>query len=381
MSICKLGAQKRVLQHFSTAAYNDYSQQRFGRRKPSRGNGQEERYKNRQNKENKKNENLGSDIFRTRKSETYFDTSGSLKDGRGRMRGNSEGNLAYGREEKTDNSVKLLKDEWIGDVVYGISPVISALKANRRTIHALYVQEGLEKNKNEELWRTLNSLTEATGLPKYTVGKHALNMLSENRPHQGLILDADPLQFESFDVFPSASDVWDSSHHQVGPPVWLCLDEVSDPQNFGAILRSALFLGVNGVLTCHRNSAPLSGVVSKASAGAMEILTVYSARNLPRTLQSAREQGWAVYGAAAGSDAVSCRGLRSKKPTVLVVGNEGRGLRTNVRQQCDLFVQVDYVGKNKTVMVNDDRHFGLVDSLNVSVATGILLHQLLSKDL
>ena len=62
------------------------------------------------------------------------------------------------------------------------------------------------------------------------------------------------------------------------PPLWLCLDEVADPQNFGAALRCAHFLGAAGVLTCHRNSAPLSGVVSKASAGAMELMSVHSCR-------------------------------------------------------------------------------------------------------
>lgn len=75
--------------------------------------------------------------------------------------------------------------------------------------------------------------------------------------------------------------------------MWVALDEVSDPQNFGAILRSALYLGAAGVVTCQRNSAPLSPVVSKASSGAMEVLPVHSAKNLPQFLAACSVNGWA----------------------------------------------------------------------------------------
>lgn len=75
--------------------------------------------------------------------------------------------------------------------------------------------------------------------------------------------------------------------------MWVALDEVTDPQNFGAILRSALFLGAAGVVTCQRNSAPLSPVVSKASSGAMEVVPVHSAKNLPQFLAACSVNGWA----------------------------------------------------------------------------------------
>lgn len=158
-------------------------------------------------------------------------------------------------------------------------------------------------------------------------------------------------------------------------------------QNFGAALRSAFFLGASGVITCRRNSSPLSAAVSKASAGAMEIMAVHACRSLPQTLADARQRGWCVIGAAAEPDAVSCYDYRPSKPTILVMGNEGYGVRPTVRRLCDAMLRIDSgpdagsvygmggIGLGVGGGAKQAKH--VVDSLNVSVATGILLHQLL----
>jgi 21S rRNA (GM2251-2'-O)-methyltransferase len=283
---------------------------------------------------------------------------------------------------------------WQADVVFGVSPVLAALEAGRRTIHTLYVQEGVDESKRKDKGAVASAMEKAKqlGAVVKTASKHDLNMVSDNRPHQGLILDATALDFEHLDAMPAATDVWDSSDESESkqPPVWLCLDEVVDPQNFGAALRSAFFLGATGVLTCKRNSAPLSPVVSKASAGALELMPVHSCRNLPQTLADAKLKGWTVLGAAAQSDAISCATYKLQGPTILVMGNEGYGLRTTVRQQCDAMLRIDGAGGGSGtsvaamglgIGVGEERMkmlTGLVDSLNVSVATGILMHQLLA---
>jgi len=154
------------------------------------------------------------------------------------------------------------------------------------------------------------------------------------------------------------------------PPVWLALDEVVDPQNLGAVIRSAHVLGAAGVLACDRNCAPLSGTVSKASAGALEVMTVHSCSNMPRTLTQAVADGWAVLGAAADPKAVECSAVVVDKPTILVMGSEGSGLRTNVRRACSQLLRVRMAAP---------RHMLAADSLNVSVAAGILLHTLISS--
>ena len=230
-------------------------------------------------------------------------------------------------------------------------------------MHRAWVQDGSDAASDPILRAAAANL----GLELEPVSKHDLNMLVGGgttgiRPHNGVVLDASPLT-------PTPADslhAWDG----VGaPPLWLALDEVVDPQNFGAVLRSAHFLGIDGVVVCAKNSAPLSPAESKASSGAMETETVYSAGAMHRFLARCADEGWDVLGAAAESDAVDVTDVAVERPTVLVMGNEGRGLRTNVRRACSKMVKVEGAPGGSQ---------GGVDSLNVSVATGIMLHTLLT---
>lgn len=276
-----------------------------------------------------------------------------------------------GRRDEADRpetSTSLLQANWKGDALYGISPVLAALKFGRRALYTLHVQEGLAANNKKDQSSVTDAIKAAAeaGAAVNEASKHDLNMVSNNRPHQGVVLDCSPLSFLPLDSLQDASA---PALPEGRPPLWLVLDEVMDPQNFGAALRSAHFLGATGVLTCSRNSAPLSPVVSKASAGAMEAMSVHSAQNLPRTLAAAASSGWQIIGAASESNAVNCLDIKLTRPTLLVLGNEGVGLRTNVRSVCHSLVRVD------TGYTPEDSG---VDSLNVSVATGILLHQLLT---
>jgi 21S rRNA (GM2251-2'-O)-methyltransferase len=260
------------------------------------------------------------------------------------------------------------RDLLFGEVLYGVSPVLAALKHQRRTIHALYIQQSIDFSKRKDASSIKEAIQRAKelGAAVHETSKHDLNLLSNDRPHQGLVLDVSPLTWKPMDVFPTAAAAAAATAGR--QPVWLALDEVVDPQNLGAVIRSAYCLGATGVLACSKNCAPLSAVVSKASAGVLEVIELHSCNSLPRTLLDAREKGWLVLGAAAGQSSKSCRDVAVAQPTVLVVGSEGFGLRTNVRRACDQLVRVD---------MGISRRDSVVDSLNVSVATGILLHQLL----
>ncbi|GIL84372.1 hypothetical protein Vretifemale_13037, partial [Volvox reticuliferus] len=134
----------------------------------------------------------------------------------------------------------------------------------------------------------------------------------------------------------------------------------------------------------------LSAVVLQASAGALEALQLYSCHNLPRTLLDARDnKGWAVLGAAAGSGSEPVGQVRVDRPTILVLGSEGFGLRTNVRRACGALVRINMApatiarGSGDAAATPQSQKVtvvrGLVDSLNVSVATGILLHSLINS--
>jgi len=160
--------------------------------------------------------------------------------------------------------------------------------------------------------------------------------------------------------------------------VWLALDEVTDPQNMGALLRTAFFLGVDGVVVSEKNSAPLSPVVSKASAGAMELMKVHSTRNLVSFLEEARAGGWTVVGASVDKSVLPSE-LDAARPTVLVLGSEGRGLRTNVLRACGQLVRVPRAQSGAaSLAAGGTDHSSLVDSLNVSVAGAVLLYALLA---
>ena len=267
-------------------------------------------------------------------------------------------------DEKKRNRVEpTLAESLVGEALYGLNPARAALAARRRDVHRAWVQDGSDAASDPVLRAAAANL----GLELEPVSKHDLNMLVGGgatgiRPHNGVVLDASPLTPTPADSLPG----WDG----VGaPPLWLALDEVVDPQNFGAVLRSAHFLGIAGVVVCAKNSAPLSPAVSKASSGAMETETVYSAGAMHRFLARCAEEGWDVLGAAAESDAVDVTEVAVERPTVLVMGNEGRGLRTNVRRACSKMVKVEGAPGGSQ---------GGVDSLNVSVATGIMLHTLLT---
>jgi 21S rRNA (GM2251-2'-O)-methyltransferase len=277
------------------------------------------------------------------------------------------------------------------DFVFGISPVLAALGAKRRTPGTLYVQDSLApkaRRDASDLARAL-ALAKAASVRVVRVDKGELNNMAANRPHQGLLLTASALPELRLDALPPAAPGT--------APVWLALDEVQDPQNLGALLRSAHFLGAAGVVVSAKNSAPLSAATSKASAGAMEVTPVHATSNLIRLLARARAGGWRVVGAALGAPGttIDSAALRLEGPTVLVLGNEGKGLRALVRRECDLFAAIPRglavaLGADADADAGDDDADDdedgaadgggardTVDSLNVSVAGAILLHQLL----
>lgn len=259
------------------------------------------------------------------------------------------------------------------DLLYGVTPVLRALESMRRgRFVQLFAQERgrcgtngpARKADNDAAVERIMRIVTSRGIEVQRVSKGDLNVLSHNRPHQGLVLQAGKLDYIELkkmrDVQP------DARNEKGGVPCYLVLDEVSDPQNVGALLRSALFLGADGVIVCKRNSCGLTAVVSKASAGALEVMDVHGVASMPRFLKAAGESGWRIVGMGLGERAMGCKTVALERPTLVVVGNEGKGLRPLVRDKCDVIVRIEGGGD------------GEVDSLNVSVAGAVALYQLLS---
>ncbi len=199
----------------------------------------------------------------------------------------------------------------------------------------------------------LGAAADRPGLVRETVEPRELDrMVPADSPHQGLVLDAGPLPSRSANELGADPD---------RPSLVLALDQVSDPRNLGAILRTAAALGVEGVLVPDRRSAELGGVCAKAASGALDIVPVVEVVNLARTLAHLKERGFWVVGLdAAGTLPLEQLPLQPRR--VLVLGAEGAGLRRLVAESCDHLARIEI----------DPR----MESLNVSVAAGIALYLL-----
>jgi len=248
-----------------------------------------------------------------------------------------------------------------GEFVFGVHCVRAALLARKREFYRLLLQRDLATGAEE-----IETMARANMIPVDRFSKHDLNMMVQNRPHNGVILDASPLPLRTANI--------DQLLNYPQSTVWIALDEVQDPQNFGSIVRSALYFGADGVIVCDKNSAPLSPVTSKASSGAIELLPILRCDSTPRFLKNLRDlrngnqRIWRVIGLDVNEQAQDCRLIEpNTQPTLLVIGNEGSGLRYSVKQQCDFFVKIQ--GRCPS-------EFPMVDSLNVANATTVALYQL-----
>lgn len=232
------------------------------------------------------------------------------------------------------------------DYLYGFNPVLAALTANKRKFYGLFLAEPLlEKQK-------ILAKASELGISFTNTKVEKIEKLAFNKPHQGIVLKAskmDPIILKDYEIF-----------KQNHPQKWLCLDHVIDPQNLGSILRSAHFFKVDGVVISLKHSAPLSPAVAKVSSGALEWLNIFSINDMPTFLNSIKAYGWKVIGSGVGKD---IKEFEKYDKTMLVLGNEGSGLRDRVKAECDEFYWIPGGGDT-------------IDSLNVGAAAGIFLHKL-----
>lgn len=251
------------------------------------------------------------------------------------------------------------------EIVFGISPCLLALRQGRRKARKLFVKDGEACHRASVI--AVCEEAKRRGVQVQRVTKNKLDKLSSGRVHQGICLEASPLSYLTEDSAPRRKDN--------DTPLWLVLEGIQDPMNLGAILRSAYFLGVDRVASSLRHTCPLSPVVSKASSGAMEVLGVYGYENLEEMVKLKVAQGWQVAGTV-GAEAeesqipvTQCSDFQMTKPTLLLMGSEGEGLSQQLLSLCQTLLTVP-AGREL---------FPGVESLNVSVAAGILLHSLLSS--
>jgi 23S rRNA (guanosine2251-2'-O)-methyltransferase len=228
--------------------------------------------------------------------------------------------------------------------IYGINPVLEALRAGRVT--ALRVS-----TRGDDRLAEIVRRAESQGIPVRRANAGELDRFARQGVHQGVVADvrdSEPLSVE--DLVAGAS----------GSPLIVVLDGIEDPHNVGAILRTVDAAGGSGLVRQSRHAAPLDGAAAKASAGAVSHVRVAEVVNIARALESLKEAGIWIVGLA-GDAQKRYDELDLTIPTAIVVGAEGTGLRRLVRERCDWLAAIPMAGH--------------VQSLNVSVATGIALFE------
>jgi 23S rRNA (guanosine2251-2'-O)-methyltransferase len=234
------------------------------------------------------------------------------------------------------------------EVVLGRNPVLECLRAGVPAT-ALYVALGAEAD--ERLTESVRMAADS-GISILEVPRHDLDRIAANGLHQGIALQVPPYQYAHPD------DLLAKATSDSVPALMVALDNISDPRNLGAIIRSVAAFGGHGVVIPQRRSASVTAVAWRTSAGAAARLPVARATNLTRTLKDWAAAGLQVVGLDAGGD-TTIDEIDATGPMVVVVGSEGKGLSRLVRENCDAVVSIPMAGPT--------------ESLNASVAVGVVL--------
>ena len=231
----------------------------------------------------------------------------------------------------------------------GRNAVAEALKAGR-TIDKVFLAEGAA----DHGLRRLASLAKEAGAVVTAVDRRKLDQMSLTGAHQGIIAMAAAHDYSTLD------DMLALAAEREEPPLLVLCDELTDPHNLGAVIRSAECAGAHGVVIPKRRSVALTAVVDKAAAGALEYMPVARVANLNAAIETLQKKGLWVFGTAAGGETPLYKAdLRG--PSAIVIGTEGTGMSRLVAERCDFKVSIPLRGR--------------ISSLNASAAAAVLLYE------
>ncbi len=240
------------------------------------------------------------------------------------------------------------------DKIIGINPVTEALRSGR-PIQRLLVAEQRKMDRDVQ---TILRLAKSNGVEVRMTTRDALNREVPQAAHQGIVAFASAREYAELD------DILQLPAQKGQAPLFLVLDGVEDPRNLGAILRTAEAAGVHGVIIPERRAVGLTETVAKAAAGALEYVPVVKVVNITNTIEELKKAGVWVVGAEAGGERAYWD-ADFVRPTARVLGGEAKGVRKLVREHCDYLVSLPLMGN--------------INSLNVSVAAGALLYEVLRQ--
>ena len=238
------------------------------------------------------------------------------------------------------------------DLVAGRNAVMELLKGSR-SVNRLMVANGA----TEGSVREIIAVAKQRGINVQFYDRSKLDAMAPGIRHQGVLAQVPPVQYAELE------DILAVAEQRQEPPFIVLLDELEDPHNLGAILRTADAAGVHGVLIPKHRSCPLSATVAKTSAGAVEHVPVARVGNLVQTIKKLKAQG--LWVAAADMDGKDYYDTDLTGPLLLIIGSEGQGVGRLVKEQCDFVVRIPMVGK--------------INSLNASVAGSILMYEAMKQ--
>ena len=239
-------------------------------------------------------------------------------------------------------------------VIYGINPLLEVLLSHPEMLEKVVVADGRGGNEVRKILK----LAAEHGLPVEFGGRERVEKLAPHQVHQGVAAICRAHAYATVD------DVIAHRHEKSKYDLVVLLDSVTDPQNLGSIIRTAHCCGANGVIIPENRAASVTASVSKASAGAVQYLPTAMVVNLVGAIEYLKERGFWIYGA----DAVARMDIQApdyEGNIALVMGSEGRGIRPLIRKKCDFLISIPMRGR--------------VASLNVSVAAGVILFEILRK--
>jgi 23S rRNA (guanosine2251-2'-O)-methyltransferase len=241
------------------------------------------------------------------------------------------------------------EESWIA----GRHPVLEALRAGR-SLNKIWLAEQVQRHQVAAILEEAR----ARGVVVQQADRRKLDQLVPGVPHQGVVAQAAAVSYAEVD------DLLARAAAKGEAPLLVLLDEVEDPHNLGSVLRTADCTGVHGVIVPRRRSVGLTAAVAKTSAGAVEYVPVARVANLVQTIGKLKEAGIWIAGAAGEAETVVYR-ANLTGPLAIVIGNEGRGLSRLVRESCDFLISLPMLGR--------------INSLNASVAAGVILYEALRQ--
>lgn len=238
------------------------------------------------------------------------------------------------------------------NIICGRNPVLEALRSGRE-IDRLLVSHGV----NGGSVTAIIAKCKAKGILIKEVSPQKLDFYCEGANHQGVAVMFSAQEYSSID------EILELANNRNEQPFIIVCDEIEDPHNLGAIIRTAEACGVHGIIIPKHRSASLNATVAKSASGALEYMKVARVTNIPNTIDTLKKQGVWVFGA--DMDGEDFADTDFDLPCALVIGNEGKGIGNLTAKKCDKIVSLPMLGK--------------INSLNASVAAGVLMYEVVRK--